>query len=71
MPQNFITVTPRYSGEDIENMLRRLKRKVKQDNRLLDIKKHEFFIRPGEIKRQKQRRSRYADGTPIEWYIFL
>ena len=66
MPQNFITVTPRYQGEDIENMLRRLKRKVKQDNRLLDIKKHEYFIRPGELRRQKRRRSRYSDGTPIE-----
>jgi small subunit ribosomal protein S21 len=37
-------------GESIESALRRFKRKVQQE----DIKKHSFYLKPGDKRRAKQ-----------------
>lgn len=41
-------------GESIENALRRFKRKVQQEDIIKDIKKHSFYLKPGDRKRAKQ-----------------
>ena len=35
-------------GESIENALRRFKRKVQQEDIIKDIKKHSFYLKPGD-----------------------
>ena len=41
-------------GESIENALRRFKRKVQQEDVIKDIKKHSFYMKPGDKRRAKQ-----------------
>ena len=41
-------------GESIENALRRFKRKVQQEDIIKEVKKHSFYLKPGERKRVKQ-----------------
>ena len=41
-------------GESIESALRRFKRKVQQEDIIKEIKKHSFYLKPGEKKRVKQ-----------------
>jgi small subunit ribosomal protein S21 len=43
-----------HDGESIENALRRFKRKVQQEDIIKEVKKHSFFLKPGEKKRIKQ-----------------
>jgi small subunit ribosomal protein S21 len=38
----------------LENALRRFKRKVQQEDIIKEIKKHSFYLKPGEKKRVKQ-----------------
>ena len=49
-------------GESIESALRRFKRKVQQEDIIKDIKKHSFYLKPGDKRRTKralaQKRSR-------------
>ncbi|MEE8585489.1 MAG: 30S ribosomal protein S21 [Acidobacteriota bacterium] len=40
--------------ESLESALRRFKRKVQQEDIIKDIKKHSFYLKPGERKRLKQ-----------------
>jgi small subunit ribosomal protein S21 len=40
-------------GESIENALRRFKRKVQQEDIIKDIKKHSFYMKPGDKRRAK------------------
>jgi small subunit ribosomal protein S21 len=41
-------------GESIENALRRFKRKVQQEDIVKEVKRHSFYLKPGEKKRVKQ-----------------
>lgn len=41
-------------GETLESALRRFKRKVQQEDIIKEIKKHSFYLKPGEKKRVKQ-----------------
>ncbi|MBZ5603433.1 MAG: 30S ribosomal protein S21 [Acidobacteriia bacterium] len=41
-------------GETLENALRRFKRKVQQDDVIKEIKRHSFYLKPGEKKRTKE-----------------
>jgi small subunit ribosomal protein S21 len=41
-------------GESIENALRRFKRKVQQEDIIKEIKKHSFYMKPGDKRRAKQ-----------------
>ena len=40
--------------ESIENALRRFKRKVQQEDIIKEVKRHSFYLKPGEKKRIKQ-----------------
>ena len=41
-------------GETMEHALRRFKRKVLQEDIIREVKKHSFYLKPGERKRVKQ-----------------
>lgn len=41
-------------GETLESALRRFKRKVQQEDIIKEIKKHSYYVKPGEKKRVKQ-----------------
>ena len=41
-------------GESIESALRRFKRKVQQEDIIKEVKKHSYYLKPGEKKRIKQ-----------------
>jgi small subunit ribosomal protein S21 len=41
-------------NESIESALRRFKRKVQQEDIIKEIKKHSFYLKPGEKKRTKE-----------------
>ena len=42
------------AGETMEDALRRFKRKVLQEDIIREVKKHSFYLKPGERKRVKQ-----------------
>ena len=41
-------------GESVENALRRFKRLVQGEDIIKQVKKHSFYLKPGEKKRMKQ-----------------
>src|SRR5260370_15410590 len=45
-------------SESLENALRRFKRKVQQEHIIKEIKKHSFYMKPGEKRRAKEALSR-------------
>lgn len=56
-------------GETLESALRRFKRKVLQEDIIKEIKRHSFYLKPGEKKRAKEalarkrnRKKRRRDG---------
>lgn len=57
-------------GETIESALRRFKRKVQQEDIIKDIKKHSFYLKPGDKRRVKQalarKRSRKKQRRDVE-----
>ena len=41
-------------GESLENALRRFKRKVQAEDIIKEIKRHSYYLKPGERRRVKQ-----------------
>ena len=41
-------------GESLENALRRFKRKVQQEDIIKEVKRHSYYLKPGEKLRVKQ-----------------
>ena len=41
-------------GESLENALRRFKRKVQQEDIIKEVKRHSFYLKPGEKKRREE-----------------
>jgi small subunit ribosomal protein S21 len=41
-------------GEGLENALRRFKRKVQQEDIIKEVKRHSYYLKPGEKKRAKE-----------------
>ena len=41
-------------GESLENALRRFKRKVQQEDIIKEVKRHSYYLKPGEKSRLKQ-----------------
>jgi small subunit ribosomal protein S21 len=41
-------------NESLENALRRFKRKVQQEDIIKEVKRHSYYLKPGEKKRVKQ-----------------
>jgi len=62
-----------HDGETVESALRRFKRKVLQEDIIKEIKRHSFYLKPGEKKRiksklarKRNRKKRSHDITPSE-----
>lgn len=57
-------------GETLESALRRFKRKVQQEDIVKEIKRHSFYLKPGEKRRAKQalarKRNRKKRAKEIE-----
>jgi small subunit ribosomal protein S21 len=57
-------------GETLDNALRRFKRKVQQEDIIKEVKRHSFYLKPGEKRRVKQllarRRKRKKSRREIE-----
>jgi small subunit ribosomal protein S21 len=58
-------------GESLESALKRFKRQVMQEDIIKDIKRHAYYLKPGEKKRTKAalarkraRKKRSRDGEP-------
>jgi small subunit ribosomal protein S21 len=41
-------------GKSLENALRRFKRKVQQEDIIKEVKRHSFYLKPGEKRRVKE-----------------
>ena len=41
-------------GEPLENALRRFKRKVQTEDIIREVKRHSYYLKPGEKRRVKQ-----------------
>jgi small subunit ribosomal protein S21 len=41
-------------GESLENALRRFKRKLQAEDIIKEVRRHSFYLKPGEKKRVKQ-----------------
>jgi small subunit ribosomal protein S21 len=41
-------------GESLENALRRFKRKVQAEDIIKEVRRHSYYLKPGEKKRVKQ-----------------
>ena len=52
-------------GETLESALRRFKRKVQQEDIIKDIKKHSFYLKPGDKRRAKQALARKRNRKKI------
>jgi small subunit ribosomal protein S21 len=50
-----------HEGETLESALRRFKRKVQQEDIIKEIKRHSFYLKPGEKKRVKSMLARKRD----------
>jgi small subunit ribosomal protein S21 len=43
-----------HEGETLESALRRFKRKVLQEDIIKEVKRHTFYLKPGQKRRVKQ-----------------
>ena len=43
-----------HEGESIDNALRRFKRKVQAEDIIREVKRHSYYLKPGERRRVKQ-----------------
>lgn len=41
-------------GESVDNALRRFKRKVQQEDVIKEVKRHSYYLKPGEKQRLKE-----------------
>lgn len=62
-----------HDGESLESALKRFKRKVLQEDIIKEIKRHAFYLKPGQKKRAKEalarkrnRKKRSRDGEQEE-----
>lgn len=52
-------------GEPLENALRRFKRKVQTEDIIKEVKRHSFYLKPGEKKRVKQALARKRNRKKV------
>jgi len=50
----FVAEVRLQEGETLENALRRFKRKVLQEDIIKEVKRHAFYLKPGQKRRVKQ-----------------
>jgi small subunit ribosomal protein S21 len=53
-PLNSLAEVRLQEGEPLENALRRFKRKVQTEDIIKEVKRHSYYLKPGEKKRVKQ-----------------
>ncbi len=53
-------------GESLENALRRFKRKVQQEDIIKEVKRHSYYLKPGEKMRIKQALARKRNRKKIK-----
>lgn len=57
-------------GETVESALRRFKRKVQQEDIIKEIKRHSYYLKPGEKRRVKaalaRKRNRKKQARIVE-----
>ena len=53
-------------NNNVEEALKRLKRKVKNSNLMHDLRKKEYFVKPSIIKREKRNLSKLRTKYAIE-----
>jgi small subunit ribosomal protein S21 len=54
-----------HEGESIESALRRFKRQVQQEGIIKEVKKHSFYMKPGEKKRLKSKLAQKAKRKKV------
>lgn len=59
-------------GESLESALKRFKRKVMNEDIIKDIKRHAFYLKPGQkmrvkaaLARKRSRKNRARDSEPV------
>jgi len=52
--QSYLAEVRLQEGEPLENALRRFKRKVQQEDIIKEVKRHSFYLKPGEKRRVKE-----------------
>jgi small subunit ribosomal protein S21 len=55
-------------GESLENALRRFKRRVQTEDIIKEVKRHSFYLKPGEKKRVKQALARKRSRKRVRRY---
>lgn len=59
-----------HEGETLESALKRFKRKVLQEDIIKEIKRHSFYLKPGQKKRAKEalarKRNRKKRNRPAD-----
>lgn len=62
-----------HEGESLESALKRFKRKVLQEDIIKEIKRHSFYLKPGQKKRAKEalalkrnRKKRSRESEPVQ-----
>jgi small subunit ribosomal protein S21 len=54
-----------HEGETLENALRRFKKKVLQENIIGEVKRHSFYLKPGQKLRVKQALARKRNRKKV------
>ena len=66
----FLAEVKLQEGETLENALRRFKRKVQQEDIIKEVKRHSYYLKPGEKLRAKQalarKRNRKKNRREVE-----
>jgi small subunit ribosomal protein S21 len=57
-----------FDGESIEGALRRFKRQVQQEGIIKEVKKHSFFLKPGERRRLKSKLAQKLKRKKVRRY---
>lgn len=52
-------------GEGLDNALRRFKRKVQQEDIIKEVKRHSYYLKPGEKKRLKMALARKRNRKKV------
>ncbi len=54
-------------GESLENALRHFKRKVQQEDIIKEVKRHSYYLKPGEKRRVKQALARKRSRKKLRY----
>jgi len=55
-----------HEGESLENALRRFKRKVQSEDIIREVKRHSYYLKPGQRRRVKQALAAGGPSFPSE-----